>query len=49
MEHVAERGPLATGVTSQHSGKLAKIDHDILQNFITCAKEINCFRIPFAC
>jgi len=22
---------------------------DILQNFITCAKEINCFRIIFAC
>jgi len=25
------------------------LEHDILQNFITYAKEINCFRILFAC
>jgi len=25
------------------------LELDILQNFITCAKEINCFRILFAC
>jgi len=23
------------------------LEHDILQNFITCEKEINCFRILF--
>jgi len=25
------------------------LELDILQNFITCAKEINCFRILFVC
>jgi len=25
------------------------LELDILQNFIACAKEINCFRILFAC
>jgi len=25
------------------------LEHNILQNFITYAKEINCFRILFAC
>jgi len=25
------------------------LELDILQNFITCAKEINCFRIRFDC
>ena len=25
------------------------LEFDILQNFITCAKEMNCFRILFAC
>jgi len=30
-------------------GLKTPLEHDILQNFITCAKEINCFRILFAC
>ena len=30
-------------------GLTPPLDLDILQNFITCAKEINCFRILFAC
>jgi len=29
--------------------KTPPLELDILQNFITCAKEINCFRILFAC
>jgi len=29
--------------------KTPLLELDILQNFITCAKEINCFRILFAC
>ena len=30
-------------------GVKTPLELDILQNFITCAKEINCFRILFAC
>jgi len=30
-------------------GVKTPLELDILQNFITCAKEINCFRIVFAC
>jgi len=30
-------------------GLKTPLELDILQNFITCAKEINCFRILFAC
>jgi len=30
-------------------GLKSPLELDILQNFITCAKEINCFRILFAC
>jgi len=30
-------------------GLKSPLEHDILQNFITCAKEINNFRILFAC
>jgi len=30
-------------------GVKTPLELHILQNFITCAKEINCFRILFAC
>ena len=30
-------------------GLTPPLEHDIFQNFITYAKEINCFRILFAC
>jgi len=48
---VACRGsPRTKGVRKRGGLGLKKtLELDILQNFITCAKEINCFRILFAC
>jgi len=37
------------GRTQGGLGWKPPLEHDLLQNFITCAKEINCFRILFAC
>jgi len=43
--------PLWCHLIKRKGGRLGKknLEHDILQNFITYAKEINCFRILFAC
>jgi len=37
------------GVRKGGVGVKSPFELDILQNFITCANEINCFRILFAC
>jgi len=40
---------IAKGVRKGLGLGLTPLEFDILQNFITYAKEINCFRILFAC
>jgi len=52
----AEKGGLLTAMVYRQGrtqgegvGVNPPLEHNILQNFITYAKEINCFRILFAC
>jgi len=53
MKKIEKRGTFVASVQGRTQGGglglKPPLELDILQNFITCVKEINCFRILFAC